>query len=362
MFLSRMIPQNDTDSSPWVKSPVPTLYKYKPSGMYYLRTKIKGRLVRVSLKTTSFAVAKSLKGKTHDEERAQIEAEAAGPASVAMLADEWLAIQSASREIKASTKKVYVKTWGFIQRTWPALAKMNAWEVKDEACKKWLRAILADEYSSDRHNSASILLRSVFKHGLARGALAKNPMEDIAFLAKPKKPVKLPSPDEFKKLFQWLGKNASCQAFDLFQALAFTGMRISEAQTITPDMVNLARNEIRLPGSMTKNGEPRSVPIIADVVPVIKRLLDEYPGEGPLIVGRDIRWILARAFKELGISRFTHHDLRHLFITRCIESGVDVKTVASWVGHQDGGVLILKTYAHLRSEHSQQMAEKVKFS
>ena len=56
------------------------------------------------------------------------------------------------------------------------------------------------------------------------------------------------------------------------------------------------------------------------------------------------------------MTRFTHHDLRHLFITRCIESGVDIPTIARWVEHRDGGVLIMKTYSHLLKEHSQAMA------
>jgi integrase len=70
---------------------------------------------------------------------------------------------------------------------------------------------------------------------------------------------------------------------------------------------------------------------------------------------------LTRGCKAIGISRLTHHDLRHLFATRCIESGVDIPTVSRWLGHKDGGALAMKTYGHLRNEHSQAMAQKVKF-
>jgi integrase len=44
--------------------------------------------------------------------------------------------------------------------------------------------------------------------------------------------------------------------------------------------------------------------------------------------------------------------LRHLFATRCIESGVDMPTVSRWFGHKDGGALAMKTYGHLLREHS----------
>jgi len=68
------------------------------------------------------------------------------------------------------------------------------------------------------------------------------------------------------------------------------------------------------------------------------------------------------ACKKLGIARFTHHDLRHLFATRCIESGVDIPTVSRWLGHKDGGALAMKTYGHLRDQHSANMAQKVVFT
>ena len=37
-----------------------------------------------------------------------------------------------------------------------------------------------------------------------------------------------------------------------------------------------------------------------------------------------------------------------MFIRTAIERGVDVKVIAQWQGHQDGGKLILDTYSHVR--------------
>jgi len=55
-------------------------------------------------------------------------------------------------------------------------------------------------------------------------------------------------------------------------------------------------------------------------------------------------------------------NLRHLFATRCIESGVDIPTVSRWLGHKDGGALAMKTYGHLRREHSIAQAQRVTFT
>lgn len=46
-----------------------------------------------------------------------------------------------------------------------------------------------------------------------------------------------------------------------------------------------------------------------------------------------------------------------MFIVRAIERGVDVKVIAEWQGHRDGGRLILQTYSHVRRPHSQRMAQ-----
>jgi integrase len=70
---------------------------------------------------------------------------------------------------------------------------------------------------------------------------------------------------------------------------------------------------------------------------------------------------LARACKDLGINKLTHKDMRDLFATRCVEQGVDIPTIANWIGHSDGGALLMSTYAHLRQTHSLKMAQQVHF-
>ena len=54
--------------------------------------------------------------------------------------------------------------------------------------------------------------------------------------------------------------------------------------------------------------------------------------------------------------------MRHFFCSNAIEIPVDFKTIADWLGHTDGGVLVARTYGHLRQEHSDRMATKMTFS
>jgi integrase len=68
-----------------------------------------------------------------------------------------------------------------------------------------------------------------------------------------------------------------------------------------------------------------------------------------------------RSATNIKMTRITHHDLRHLFATRCIDAGVDIPTVSRWLGHRDGGALAMKVYGHLRDQHSNEMAQKVTF-
>ena len=54
-----------------------------------------------------------------------------------------------------------------------------------------------------------------------------------------------------------------------------------------------------------------------------------------------------------------YHHMRDLFISKCVMAGVNYMTIASWVGHKDGGVLIGKVYGHLSQDHKADTAKNL---
>jgi integrase len=155
---------------------------------------------------------------------------------------------------------------------------------------------------------------------------------------------------------------------DFLRGLAFTGCRKSEAAEIEWRDVDFVAGEIVVRGDAvtgTKNWTVRRVPMIPDARGLFERMRSERPDE-PLSAQvfrvNEAQNAINSAVRKLDIPRITHHDLRHLFATICIESGVDIPTVSRWLGHKDGGALAMKTYGHLRREHSITQAQKVSFA
>ena len=62
-----------------------------------------------------------------------------------------------------------------------------------------------------------------------------------------------------------------------------------------------------------------------------------------------------------GIPDFTCHLCRYFFFSFCVMARIDYMTIARWVAHKDGGVLIGKVYGHLTNEHAQRQAQKLVF-
>lgn len=67
-------------------------------------------------------------------------------------------------------------------------------------------------------------------------------------------------------------------------------------------------------------------------------------------------WAIREA---LGFDDFTPHSTRHHFISECVMKGIDYLTIAKWVGHKDGGILIGRIYGHLNDAHMAEQAAKL---
>jgi integrase len=79
-------------------------------------------------------------------------------------------------------------------------------------------------------------------------------------------------------------------------------------------------------------------------------------GKGYLLKLTECRQALANACAKTGVPKIGHHDLRHLFSARAIEAQIPIPTVARWLGHKDGGVLLMRTYSHPLDAHFNAMA------
>ena len=207
-------------------------------------------------------------------------------------------------------------------------------------------------------------------HKANGGGLLENSAGELKRLRVKQKELQLPEPSHFKGLVENLLKGSGAwgqRVADMVEFLAYSGLRIrSEAIWVTWKDVDWQRKQIIVrghPETSTKNSELRRIPILPDMETLLERLKQRsgLVDSDRIIQLQQCDEALTRACVEVGIARLTHHDLRHLFATRCIESGVDIPTVSRWLGHKDGGALAMKTYGHLRNEHSQQMAQKVKF-
>src|SRR5258708_30568664 len=75
---THLIPQCDTVSmntkkaeseSLWTKAPVSNLVRYEPSGIYFVRAKVRGKLILKSLETNVLSVAKQRLGAVLDAEQ-----------------------------------------------------------------------------------------------------------------------------------------------------------------------------------------------------------------------------------------------------------------------------------------------------
>jgi integrase len=203
------------------------------------------------------------------------------------------------------------------------------------------------------------------------GVIYANPAATLKRVTIRSKEIVLPSTDKFNALIVEMqnghGRD-SRNCADFAVGLAFTGCRLSEANALEWRDIDFAAGEIVVRGDAdtgTKNWELRRVPLIPDARTLFERMRSERTGEpleAEVFRVAECQKSLDRACKKVGADRITHHDLRHLFATRCIESGVDIPTVSRWLGHKDGGALAMKTYGHLRREHSIAQAQKVSFA
>ena len=379
----------------WERTNVTNLWKLVTSGSYYARVKVNGKEKWRSLKTKIFSVAKLRLADFEREERAKGKRSADAAVKVeggrcGKLLEIYLADMRLETDTKASSKFRIETAAKALTKTWSDFSTTDVRHITPLRCKQWARYAQTEGtrfvppltkpkssptpkgMSPSAFNQTLTVLRNVFALAVKLGLIYNDPSEDISRMTPAKKRLVLPTTAQFNKIVFTIasaGARQSKDCADMVKLLAFSGLRLNEAVNLTWDRVDFDRDmlQVSATGDETLKTEysERSIPLFLTLKMHLQEMLKKAKAAAPFSTNSRVLRIsecqkaLTSACAQTGVKRMTHHDLRHLFATRCIESGVDIPTVSRWLGHADGGALAMRTYGHLRQEHSLAQAAKV---
>jgi integrase len=142
-----------------------------------------------------------------------------------------------------------------------------------------------------------------------------------------------------------------------------TGMRRGELTGLRWSEVDLRRGVIHLPGSRTKNGRSRDVPLNGEARRVLTEREQARPEGADRVFCRpdgsplgNLRRAFEGACHRAGLKNFRFHDLRHCFCSALAQRGVPLQTIAELAGHRT--LVMAQRYAHLSPQVLQGAVEQ----
>jgi integrase len=218
-------------------------------------------------------------------------------------------------------------------------------------------------------NRYKVTFSSIYRYGKQRDKVSVNPAREVRQLKLNNGVIRYLKPEEEKRLRAVLEsavnacgpqneqrkKRLMHRIYELDIALG-TGMRKGEQYGLRWSDVDLVRRVITLQD--TKNGTSRTIPMIDDVWEAFSELSKlklerkdrsvERPNPAPddsvFGIGDNKKW-WESALKEARIKNFRWHDLRHTFCSRLAQSGASLKVIQEAAGHKT--IAMSARYAHM---------------
>ena len=178
---------------------------------------------------------------------------------------------------------------------------------------------------------------------VADGLLSENPARPVKVTrAKEEGRNRILTPEERTRLLD------ACRAEDpqlhaLLVLALTTGGRQNELLTLRVQQINLDAGRVSF--LKTKNGQPRTVPLPAAAIELLRGLGKVRSIDGYLFGARAQFPLQRRARQAAGLGDFRFHDTRHCFATALAEAHATLSELMAALGHK--GLQMVKRYQHL---------------
>ena len=335
------------------------LYKVIETGGYYALVKRGGKQIRRSLKTNDKALAKRRLSELKEKASKLRTGKEHASITFEKYSERWIKAKEAS--LKSKTIR---RMKDCLKGIKPYLGTIAIRNITYQDCERWLIA-RGKELKASAYRQERQLMIGVLKAAERDGMILDNPAKLLPNRKLPRIEIQIPTHEQFRSLIKQmhLADSRGIHGAYLVELLACSGMRLNEAVNLLWDDINFDRGCFNVTGGEygTKNHEIRTVPLFPAMRELLERIRSgraEIDSDHVTLI-KGARTLMASAAKKAGIPRFTHHSMRHYFCSNAIEAGIDFKVIAGWLGHKDGGILVAKTYGHLRDAHSFEMAKRM---
>ena len=211
-------------------------------------------------------------------------------------------------------------------------------DVKKEDIGGFIKTLFKKNYTKKSVSRKLNSIRTFFKYLKKEGVIFTNPSLEVVHPKYSQSPPRVLTKIEYRALRDFAKKDK--RTYALIEVLLQTGIKISELANIRISDIN--HDSLKIGGLEKKPGK------VVDFNKAAKRAVKQYLKERksnnndflfvtrtgkPLLV-RNIRQIIARCFREVGIENATVNDLRNTFIAYQLKNGVSVEYVAKTVGYK----------------------------
>ncbi len=330
------------------------LYRYSSNGVYYALLKNHGKQKRQSLETTDKAFAKR---KLADLKNSIGGLDAAvGRVTLGESCVRYMATVQNQKPRTIRRKRDIIQQ---LLSRFPGGANAPVSKIRPSHLEGWLASYTFGYASQNLYLQA---IKGIFDLCVQDRIIAESPAANIK-AKKRTKPVRLtPSWEEFWRIIEDVRHeplNADSEdSGNFLEFMGLAGVGQAEIGRLVRADIDFRGERLRL--YRVKTSTPFQVPLYPQLLPLLDRMgVASMPPEQRVFVLSDAKKALSASCKRLGMPAYSQRSLRRMFITRCIELGIDVKVISEWQGHQDGGKLILATYSHVRKTHADEMAKKL---
>lgn len=211
-------------------------------------------------------------------------------------------------------------------------------EVKKEHIEGFINKLITDNYTKKSASRKLNSIRTFFRFLKNDSVIDQNPSLDVSHPKYAQSAPRIFSKLEYRALRDFAKEDI--RTYALVEILLQTGVKIGELAGLMLDDVKNSTLHIHIYGKTPE----RDVPLNKAVKKAIEEYLKIRPKSAdnhlfitrtghPLLI-RNIRQIITRCFREVGVENATVNDLRNTFIAHQLTNGTSIEYIARLVGHK----------------------------